>query len=271
MAARGARPDPRAREDARGAARGLGRAARSGRVRPLSRGRRRRDRRAARAQRQAARAAQVLASAVRSSRRGGARRRSSRSTTISAAYIPDEVLLPLAHRGRGGQGRVAVASGAGARGERCWSPQRGPRAQAHRAGAEERGLVVRHAAQQGARTPRRRWTSCSSGSASKRCRGASSASTSRTSRAPRRSPRWWCSSTVSRPRREYRTSRSRARPTTTSPRCTRCCRAASAAQEREENETAGWVLPDLLVIDGGKGQLAHRAGGAARRADRPRR
>ena len=39
--------------------------------------------------------------------------------------------------------------------------------------------------------------------------------------------------------------------TTTAP-CTRCCRAAFAAGATSE---AGWELPDLLVVDGGRGQL----------------
>ncbi len=50
-----------------------------------------------------------------------------------------------------------------------------------------------------------------------------------------------------RPRRRAR------RATTTSRRCTRCCRAGSGAREAGRRDS--WKLPDLIVVDGGKGQL----------------
>ena len=44
--------------------------------------------------------------------------------------------------------------------------------------------------------------------------------------------------------------------TTTSPRCTRCSRGASGARAKEARTPDTWKLPDLIVVDGGKGQLA---------------
>ena len=46
-------------------------------------------------------------------------------------------------------------------------------------------------------------------------------------------------------------------------------KSARRADGRSE-QPKGWVVPDLLVIDGGKGQLVDGGGGAARRADRHR-
>ena len=92
------------------------------------------------------------------------------------------------------------------------------------------------------------------------CRGASSASTSRTSRAPRRWRRWWCSSTASRPRASTARSRCKTRRRNDDfasmyEVLSRRFRRSKTARGEASEPKNGWALPDLLVIDGGKGQL----------------
>ena len=125
-------------------------------------------------------------------------------------------------------------------GAACGSPQRGDK----RALAE---TVARNAARRSPSTScagpatsppaRRRWrrSRTRSGWTARRC--ASSASTSRTCRAPTWSPRWWCSRTGWPASRTTAASRSAtARRAATSPRSPRSCAGGSAATSRE---TAG--------------------------------
>ena len=100
------------------------------------------------------------------------------------------------------------------------------------------------------------------------CRGSSSVTTSPTCRDRRRWPRWSSSSTASRRRPATAPTSSSAAAwaaPTTSPPCTRCCRGGSGARARRPSrrraaaspglQDSPWQLPDLIVVDGGKGQL----------------
>ena len=115
-----------------------------------------------------------------------------------------------------------------------------------------------------ARTPSWRWASCSGASSCRACRASSSVTTSRTSRASPRWRRWWCSSTAAPRKSRYRTYKVRApgRPGSASDSrnddfasmyevLSRRFRRAREAPEGDDS----WALPDLIVIDGGKGQL----------------
>ena len=98
---------------------------------------------------------------------------------------------------------------------------------------------------------------------------ASSASTSPPCRAPTPSAAWSFLPRARRPRATTGASTSRAAAArasrTITPRCARCCAAASAARSKKRWPTpaarrgqvdAAWkLLPDLLIVDGGKGQL----------------
>ena len=189
------------------------------------------------------------------------------------------VVLRRALRQRAGHpaaGRRALGH-RGHRGARVL-PRRPPR----RAGRGARAAARREATARGARggerassrsstTPpsrsrsagaaSRRSRSSASRSTSRACRRGSSASTSRTSRGARSSPRWRCSSTRS--RGAPTTARSRcaaSRDRTTSRRWGRSSRAASrgSATPRSEDrfDESFSRIPNLVVIDGGKGQLA---------------
>jgi excinuclease ABC subunit C len=133
------------------------------------------------------------------------------------SYIPDEVLLPcsiedaetkaewLRERRGGDDGKRARPV------EVLW-PQRGPRVKLVELATKNAQAVF----------------------VSRRDRTKdveeSSVTTSRTSRARRRWPRWWCSSTGNRPKASTGASRSAPWKTTISRRCTRCCRGASGVR-----------------------------------------
>ena len=118
-----------------------------------------------------------------------------------------------------------------------------------------------------ARAAWRRSRGCSSRWDSTCRRSGSSASTSRTSAARRRSPRWSCSRAARRRSPTTGASRSgrwRRAPPTTSRRWRRCSAGASpngSARPTSPRTTRQYnasfaALPNLVVIDGGKGQLA---------------
>ena len=126
-------------------------------------GERGRDRRAVDPQRQAARAAQLLASAGRSFRR----RRCSSSFVVALLrprrLHPRRGAAAVDDRGRGAQGRVAVArSAARAQGRGAGAAARAARTSSSSWRRRTRPRRSSRAATSRA-TPRRRWTSCSSG------------------------------------------------------------------------------------------------------------
>ena len=94
----------------------------------------------------------------------------------------------------------------------------------------------------------------------RRRRCASSATTSATSRAANRSAAWSSSRTASRARASTAGSGSRrSRGPTTSPATRRSCAAGSGPVEVGEEgseEERRWAMPDLVIIDGGKGQVS---------------
>ena len=239
---------------------------RSGRVRLSPRGHRAGDRGDVDPRRQADRAAARSRSPGRSSPTPRCCRRSSASTTTWAP-APDEVLLPIEIEDaalkaewlteqRAAQAAGGARSGRGAGAPARRSPQAGragatrtrppaspppQRARRHRAGAGQaaeaaqaaaaaaRDRVLRRLAHPGLRD------GGVDGGVRRR------AARARRATAPTRSGR----------RRAAGAKRAR---TTTSRRCTRCCRGGSGGRARAG--ATRWKLPDLIVVDGGKGQLA---------------
>ena len=168
----------------------------------------------------------------------------------------------LARRHRGPRGvphraaRVAASS--------IRTPQRGEK-------RELMELATRNAAEALAREAAR-WLA-DEGRTLRRARGAgrraraasgrrcgSSATTSRTSRAATRSAAWWCSRRAGRGRGSTGGSRSGpSRGRTTSRATRRCCGAASGAStagEEGHEEELRWAMPDLVIVDGGRGQVS---------------
>ena len=168
---------------------------------------------------------------------------------------------------------AAVADGTTIRGVPDRAPRRtGPPARPAARG-EARAAGAGHAQRRARRSPAsrragwptraRRWPPSRSSptrSASPGRRCASSATTSATSRAASRSAAWSSSRTASRGRASTAGSGSRpCRAPTTSPATRRCCAAGSGAHgpgEEGSEEERRWAMPDLVIVDGGKGQVS---------------
>ena len=112
-------------------------------------------------------------------------------------------------------------------------------------------------------TRARRWPRWRSWPRRSACRvhpSGSSATTSATSRAANRSAAWSCSRTASRVPASTGGSRSRRSPArTTSPATRRSCAVGSASPgpgEEGVEEARRWAMPDLVIVDGGKGQVS---------------
>ena len=209
----------------------------------------------------------TTASTTPRARRGG----------VPAPVLHERARDPAADR-RAGGGRRGL--GARACSASCWpsaaaATGRGARRRARRQAARSSSSP---SATRGSRSTRRssrpsaaassasrRSTGSSRRSGSTRCRCGSSASTSPTSAARTPSPRWSCSRAAR--RRSPTTGASRSAPSrgpTTSPRWTRCSSRRYAQFELQherspydaDRDESFAALPNLIVIDGGKGQLS---------------
>ena len=177
------------------------------------------------------------------------------------SYVPHEVLLPMPIEA--GLGLAELLSDQRGSKTELLFPQRGKKTKLLHMATENAAHAFRENARAGEDTPR---GFC-------RSRSGSSCPRARTHRVHRFSH-------LGGTERSPRSSRSRrARPTggataastcatcraaTTTARCTRCCAPLPAL-----GEDSGWELPDLLVVDGGKGQLAIASGRSKRSASRP--
>ena len=107
------------------------------------------------------------------------------------------------------------------------------------------------------RHARARWSTRSNWRRTSSTTSASSASTSRTPRARRRRLRASCSSiTPCRTANTGATTSRASRRATTTPRCGRCCIAATASWPRRRKGTRPARMPELVLVDGGKGQVS---------------
>ena len=159
--------------------------------------------------------------------------------------------------------RRSSPSGAAAR-STCAIPQRGEKRELHGPGhAQRRPRRSPASRRAGWPTRARPWPRSRSWPTRSACPGrrcASSATTSSTSRAASRSAAWSSSRTASRDRASTAGSGSRpSRARTTSPATRRCCAAGSArtkSGEEGSEEERRWAMPDLVIVDGGKGQVS---------------
>ena len=177
-----------------------------------------------------------------------------------SSFVPHEVLVPTA---------IEAARGL----EQMLSEQRGGRVPRAAAAARQEGQAPAHGdGERGPRVPRegarargRAGAARSRSSSGSRCQAAasaSSASTSRTSAAATRSRRSWRSATARPIKKRYRSFHVKQRRRRR--RLRRDARSAVAAlPARAGRRARSWELPDLLVVDGGKGQLAMAQRGAA--------
>jgi excinuclease ABC subunit C len=182
------------------------------------------------------------------------------------ASVPRRAVAARRHRGRGAEGGVVDRTAGRAGAGRAQEARRAVRAparrspQAGRAGTQERRPPASPRAATRAPTPSWRWASCSAGSSCRSCRARSSATTSRTCKG---------FATVAsmvvfvdgRPdKARYRTYKVRRRPrggaARTNDDFASMYEVLSRRFRRAKQADDAWKLPDLIVVDGGKGQLA---------------
>ena len=209
-------------------------------------------------------------------RQRGRVRRRARGRGVPAPVLRERDVDPGADRGAGRARRRLRARGAGRDAGRApRRPGRDPRRRARRQAPHPRPRRAQRAARArpgeaalrapppAARGGARRAPEGARGST--RCRCGSSASTSPTSAAPTRSPRWSCSRAAR--RRSPITVASRSGPSkaaTISPRWPRSCARRYAQFEKQtekspydaDRDASFAALPNLVVIDGGPGQLS---------------